>query len=259
MTKKLICLDIDGTLFNEEKQVPDSAKLAVANLQQAGHTVAFATGRAPFTFRKLQQELEVDSYVSLNGQYVVHHDDVVYKNPLHTAVLDELEHHATAGNHPLIYLGHDNWFSNTSHHPYIQKAIRSLKVEQKVMYDPAFYRVGDVYQALLFCEDGSEADYMRTFGHLEFIRWHDYSVDVIPAGGSKAAGINHLVQHLQMSPDDVYAFGDGLNDMAMLQSVKNSVAMGNAPDIVKNAAGTVTKHVNDDGLWHGLRMVGLLD
>ncbi|GAA0447510.1 Cof-type HAD-IIB family hydrolase [Lentibacillus halophilus] len=258
MEQKLILLDIDGTLFNDEKHVPESARQAVAELQQAGHIVAFATGRAPFTFKKLQQELDMNTYVSLNGQYVVYRDDVVYQRPLHMDVLDELERHADAGDHPLIYLGHDNWFSNTTHHPYIQKAIDSLKIKREMMYDPAFYRVGDVYQALLFCPHGGEADYKRAFDHLEFIRWHDYSVDVIPASASKATGIDQLVQHLQLPSDHIYAFGDGLNDMAMLQSVKNSVAMGNAPDTVKKAAGAVTRHVNDDGLWHGLRMVGLL-
>ncbi|MFD2762178.1 Cof-type HAD-IIB family hydrolase [Lentibacillus juripiscarius] len=258
MTQKLIFFDIDGTLLDDEKKLPVSTKQAIADLQLAGHMVTFATGRAPFTFGPLLDELNVDTYVSINGQYVVHDNRVIYKNPLYATDLGELESHAAAGAHPLIYLSHDNWYSNTEHHPYIQTAIDSLKIEQEVIYDPAFYKTGDVYQALLFCEDGSEAEYVRRFEQLEFIRWHDYSVDVIPAGGSKAAGIDRLLEHLQISPEAVYAFGDGLNDIEMLQSIENSVAMGNAPDVVKDSASAVTRDVNDDGIWHGLKKIGLL-
>ncbi|MFD1362353.1 HAD hydrolase family protein [Lentibacillus salinarum] len=68
-----------------------------------------------------------------------------------------------------------------------------------------------------------------------------------------------LIQRLQIPAQDIYAFGDSLNDIEMLQSVQNSVAMGNAPDIVKKAAASVTKDVNDDGIWYGLKMVGLLE
>lgn len=259
MEQKVIFLDIDGTLYNDTKQIPASAKEAIGHLQQKGHTVAFATGRAPFSFKSLQDELNIHTFVGLNGQYVAHHGDVIFKKPLETDVIEALERRAEARNHPVIYLGNENWYSNTNEHPYIQKAIASLKIDREVMYDPAYYRSGEVYQVLLFCPGGEEATYEQAFNHLQFMRWHDYSVDVIPADGSKAAGIDYLLKHLQVAPEDVYAFGDGLNDIAMLQSVKNSVAMGNAPDAVKQVAGTVTGHVNEDGLFHGMRKLGLLD
>ena len=51
MTKKLIKFDIDGTLLDHEKQLPESTKQAIKELKEAGHEVAIATGRAPYFIR----------------------------------------------------------------------------------------------------------------------------------------------------------------------------------------------------------------
>ena len=71
MTKKMIMFDIDGTLLDHDKKMPASAKEAVRSLKEAGHEVAIATGRPPYFFKELREELEIDSFVCFNGQYVV--------------------------------------------------------------------------------------------------------------------------------------------------------------------------------------------
>ncbi|SEP78071.1 hypothetical protein SAMN05216232_0864 [Virgibacillus subterraneus] len=259
MNKKLIFFDIDGTLLDHNKQLQATAKKAIAELKRKGHIVAAATGRAPFTFKPILEELDIDTHVSMNGQYVVFENEAIYKNPLSSNVLQELNNFAATKNHPIIYVNHEDWYSNTENHPLVKRAIDSLKVDQELTYNPKFHHSGEVYQALLFTPEESEQDYWEAFKQqLEFIRWHEHSIDVLPHGGSKAAGIEKLIDHLQIPADDVYAFGDGLNDIKMLQSVRNSIAMGNASDVVKESAKIVTKDVQDDGILHGLRMVGLI-
>ncbi|TMN21763.1 Cof-type HAD-IIB family hydrolase [Lentibacillus cibarius] len=258
MTQKLIFFDIDGTLLDDAKRLPESTRQAIDDLQQAGHFVAIATGRAPFAFRTLMHELNINTYVSINGQYVVHNNEAIYKNPLQPDHLAALETYAAARQHPLVHLNHHDWYANTRNHPHVKEATDSLKLDTAVKYHPEFYRDGEVYQTLLFCTEADEAEYNQTFDQFNFVRWHTYSVDVMPAGGSKATGIHKLIKQLNIPESDVYAFGDGLNDIPMLQTVQNSIAMGNAKDVVKQAAGTVTRDVHDDGIWHGLRAAGLL-
>lgn len=72
MNKKIIFFDIDGTLLDHEKKVPATTKESIQELKEAGHIVAIATGRAPYHFEELREELGIHSYVCLNGQYVVH-------------------------------------------------------------------------------------------------------------------------------------------------------------------------------------------
>ncbi len=91
-----------------------------------------------------------------------------------------------------------------------------------------------------------------------FIRWHKYSMDILPKGGSKAEGIKQMIKKLNFDLKDVYAFGDGLNDIEMIQEVGTGVVMGNASDEVKQYADFVTHDVAEEGIPYGLKKLGLL-
>ncbi|WP_379127426.1 Cof-type HAD-IIB family hydrolase [Paenibacillus sp. sgz500958] len=259
MTKRsVIFFDIDGTLLNHDKKLPDSAKQAVFKLKELGHEVAIATGRAPFMFEEIRQELDIHSYVSYNGQYVVLNGKVLHTNPLNIASLEKLTETALKHEHPIVYMDHEDMRANTPEHNYIRESISTLKISRYPGYDPLYYKGRELYQSLLFCAEGEEYRYEQEYRDFDFIRWHPFSVDIIPHGGSKAKGIQKIVEALGFAPEQQYAFGDGLNDMEMLSTVQNSVAMGNAEEKIKKAARYVTKSVEEDGILYGLQMVGLL-
>jgi hydroxymethylpyrimidine pyrophosphatase-like HAD family hydrolase len=58
--------------YNSEKKLPVKAKEAVFQARKNGHEVFIATGRAPFMIQDVLKELEIDSYICFNGQYIVH-------------------------------------------------------------------------------------------------------------------------------------------------------------------------------------------
>jgi Cof subfamily protein (haloacid dehalogenase superfamily) len=256
--KSVIFFDIDGTLLNFEKKLPLSTKKAIFKLKEQGHVVAIATGRAPFMFEELRKELDIHTYVSYNGQFVVLNGEVLYTNPLKISSLLKLTEAALDHNHPVVFMDHENMKANVPEHKYIKESIATLKINHFPAYDPQYYVGRDLYQSLLFCPEGEEKQYEQEFHDFDFIRWHPFSLDILPKGGSKAKGIEKIVEKLGFPEERQFAFGDGLNDMEMLCAVKNSVAMGNAEDKVKAAAKYVTKSVEDDGIFHGLQMVGLL-
>jgi len=258
MEKTIIFFDIDGTLLDDEKRLPASTKEAVFKLKELGHEVAIATGRAPFMFKDLREELEIDTYVCYNGQYVVLQGEPVYTNCLNKKALEALTIAAGEKNHPLIYMDADDMKMSVPEHNWITESIGTLKLENEPAHEPEYFRGRDIYQTLLFCEQDDELAYEETFKEFDFIRWHPVSVDVLPVGGSKAKGIEKLIEAMGLRIENAYAFGDGLNDMEMLRYVPNSVAMGNALPEVKKAAKYETIHVNDGGIMHGLKKVGLL-
>ncbi|MFN7250427.1 MAG: Cof-type HAD-IIB family hydrolase [Anaerobacillus sp.] len=253
----MIFFDIDGTLLNEEKELPSSTKEAIADLKKAGHQIAIATGRAPFMYKDLREELEIDTYVSFNGQYVVANGEVIYKNPLHRETLRELTNFAGTSDHSLVFMDHEDMRASNEYDPFIVESMGTLKFTHP-KHDLTYIENKEIYQTLLFCKDDAEQAYIDKFNQFQFIRWHQVSTDILPAGGSKAKGIERVINHFGLNSDQIYAFGDGLNDIEMLSFVKNSVAMGNAHDEVKKVAKHVTKHVNEDGILHGLQLVGLL-
>lgn len=256
--RSVIFFDIDGTLLNRDKKLPRSAKEAVFQLKERGHEVAIATGRAPFMFEDLREELEIDTYISYNGQYVVLNGKVVYSNPLNLASLEKLTETALLRKHPVVYMDHEDMKANVPDHRYITESITTLKIGRLPSYDPHYYKGREVYQGLLFCAEGEEKPYEEEYRDFDFIRWHPFSVDIIPGGGSKAKGVETIADKLGFPPERRYAFGDGLNDIEMLQAVPNSVAMGNAVEEVKKAAKYVTKSSDEDGIVYGLQLVGLL-
>jgi Cof subfamily protein (haloacid dehalogenase superfamily) len=253
----MIFFDIDGTLLDHNKQLPISTKQSVQALKEAGHEVAIATGRAPFLFKELREELEIDSFISFNGQYVVLKGEVIYKNPLKKDVLQSLTEFADTNNHPLVYMDHETMKANIKYHTHIEESIRTINAVHPE-HNPDYFIDREIYQTLLFCIDKQEALYQESFKDLTFIRWHQFSMDVIPFGGSKANGIERFIDKLGFTKEQIYAFGDGLNDIEMLQFAGNSVAMGNAHNLTKNAARYVTKDVSEDGISYGLELLGLL-
>ena len=253
--KKIVFFDIDGTLLDHDKTIPASTKEAIKKLKKNGIYVAIATGRAPFMFEGIREELGIESYVSYNGQYVVFEGEVIYENPLNQMELEKLYVNAKNNEHPLIFMNEKTMKATVIHHRFIELALGSLNFTHPDL-DPSFYKTNQIYQSLLFCED--EAQYKMNHPKFHFIRWHDYSVDVLPKGGSKAEGIKKMIERLGFDLSNVFAFGDGLNDLEMLKTVGTSVAMGNGVPEAKKHADYITTDVAEDGIWNGLKELQLI-
>ncbi len=254
---KIVFFDIDGTLLDHHKKLPPSTKQAISRLKDNGTFVAIATGRAPFMYEPLREELGIDSYVSFNGQYVVFENYVIYTNPLDTGRLEVLLKDSEAKGHPVVHLDHETMKANHENDEYINKSMASLKFTHPE-FQPEFYKGRDIYQSLLFCDEDEEGFYREKYPEFSFIRWHEHSMDILPDGGSKAEGIKRMIDKLGFRMEDVYAFGDGLNDIEMIKGVGTGVAMGNAVEELKRHADFVTADVADDGISKALKKLGLI-
>ncbi len=257
MTKPIVFFDIDGTILNHDKVIPESTKKAISELQNKDIHVAIATGRAPFMFKEIREELNINSFVSLNGQYAEFEGEAIHKHALHPEQLHQFTQKAKELSIPLIYLNNETMRASIDSHHHIKEAMTSIRMPHpEVQHD--FYHNREIYQVLLFCEEHQEPSLTDGFNDFNFIRWHEYSSDVLPVGGSKANGILQMVNHLGFDMQNVIAFGDGLNDLEMIEKVGTGIAMGNAVDPLKKLANHITTNVDEDGILNGLKWVGLL-
>ncbi|MFD1018005.1 Cof-type HAD-IIB family hydrolase [Thalassobacillus hwangdonensis] len=258
MHKKIAFFDIDGTLLDHDKKLSQETIDTIKQLQEKGVYCAIATGRAPFMFEPIREKLGIDSFISFNGQYVVFEGEVIYENPLEKEKLEALYKEAARTGHPMVFMNHEEMKASTDDHPFINESLGSLYFDHPDK-DEAFFEKGKIYQSLLFCEGDEIETYRADHEGFDFIRWHQYSCDVLPGGGSKAEGIKKMVEAAGLRIEDSYAFGDGLNDKEMLQEAGTGVAMGNAAPEVKALADYVTDDVAERGLVKAIHEVGLLD
>lgn len=254
---KIAFFDIDGTLLNSEKEILVSTKEAIQALQENGVYTAIATGRNPLHIEDIRKELNINSYITLNGQYVVFENQVIYHNPIQKSKIREFVEETKKKDHPLAFYHYKKIVTNTQDHPRVTESFESVKFG-KVDVEPLFFEEYPVYQIGLFCAEGEEKEYEEKFPHFDFVRWHPYAVDVLPKGASKLKGIEEMMRQKGFSHKHSYAFGDGLNDIQMLQGVGTGIAMGNAENVVKEVSDYITYSNDANGIYHALKYFKLI-
>ncbi|WP_188689428.1 Cof-type HAD-IIB family hydrolase [Pullulanibacillus camelliae] len=255
---KIVFIDIDGTLVNEDKIVSNETKAAIKQLQQSRVEVVLSTGRPPYHFSALARELGIHSYVSFNGAYVCYRGKGVKSFTMNKVYIQRLVELSSEHGHPLVFLDNEKAVCNEENHPHIIQSFNDLKLAYAPKCNPDFWRETELFQMMLYCQKHEERLYHEQMSELSLVRWHEYALDVMPAHVSKAVGIHYLLHYLDISPDAAVAIGDGLNDKEMLAYVGMGVAMGNAhPDLMEHA-NMITKDVNHDGVSFALKKLRLI-
>jgi len=257
MVKKVLIFDIDGTILDNEKNIPEGVEGAFEQARRNGHEIVIATGRAPFTAKRIFEQLKIDSYICYNGQIVQYHGKTIHKGILNKEELRKLTDYASKRKQPLVYMDMHEMVSNHPEHEHVIESISTLKIEFP-RHAEDFYLTNDIHQALIFCDPATQKEYEEAFPELSFVRWHKHSCDVLPKGMSKAVGIEILLEHLGKDKEDAIAFGDGLNDREMLQYVGTGVAMGNCVEELKSIAKFVTDEVDKNGLINAMKKLRLI-
>ncbi|QPQ32217.1 Cof-type HAD-IIB family hydrolase [Lysinibacillus sp. JNUCC 51] len=255
--KKILFFDVDGTLYNSEKILPASAKNALLEARRNGYEIAIATGRAPFMIQSLLEELDINTYVTFNGQYVVYRGEIVYTNGVEKDELSKIIAFGDARHEPVVFLDDQQMIASVGNNEMISESLNTLKYPYPKI-DSTYYMQNEVYQTLIFMEENDEHLYREAFPNVQFVRWHRYSCDILPKGGSKAAGIEKVLEKMGLTLNDAIAFGDGINDIEMLQAVGTGVAMGNGHERVKAVATHIAEHVDEDGLAKIMRQLNII-
>ena len=253
----MLFFDVDGTLYNSDKKLPDSAKAALFKARENGHEIAIATGRAPFMIEDILEELQIDTYVTFNGQYVVYKRKVVYTDQIPNETLTEVLQFGAQRNHPLVFLNEKEMIASESDYESVESSLSTLQYPYPQI-DPQYYLHTPVYQTLVFIEEQEQPVYEQQFPDVQFIRWHPLSCDMLPKGGSKANGIRKLLERIEFPVEDVITFGDGLNDIEMLSEFGYSVAMDNGHARAKEVASMITGHVDKAGLADAMKKLKLI-
>lgn len=254
---KIVFFDIDGTLIDMgRKEVSPKTLEALRRLKGRDVILCLATGRGPLTLPRFEG-VEFDVFLTFNGSYCFNRERTIFSNPLAGEDVKTILQNAASIHRPVSIATKDRLVANGRDEDlveYFSFAKRGVEVSDE-FEDAA---KGEVYQIMLGCRKADRPLLLRGTANAKIAAWWDRAVDVIPADGGKGEGIRQILSYYHLDRPAALAFGDGDNDIEMLQAVGHGVAMGNASEQLKAAADDICGGVAEDGVYHYCLAHGLL-
>lgn len=253
---KMIFFDIDGTLtHHEDGSISLSTRDAIGELLDRGIRVAAATGR-PLSMCGEIRDLGIETFITANGGYATHGDGVIFQSVLSTQTVEAVSFFAMECGHGLSFYTDSFSMNGIEERRTMPALFETLGLKD---YPPVVEKLGEeVFLMCLFAGDESMHLYHKRFPELTFRRWHPFILNVLETDVSKSIAIKKILDHYGLHPSEAMAFGDGGNDIDMLQLVGTGVAMGNAGAELKRVADFVTKPSGEDGVAFALRELGVI-
>ncbi len=226
--RKIIFLDIDGTLVDFKQNILNSTKEALKKAKEKGHYLVICTGRTypniyPFLF-----DLDFDGIIASTGANVFWQGKEIFYKALPKDSLQKVIKVLDKYNAIYIFEGKEGLYADERSYKGYKEYIEKLGSNiEEVMSDITIcekpynkkYIEGGIYNSAtvdlnkIQQEVGDEIKITgSSFGHNE-----KFSGEFTKKGVNKAFGIEYLLNYLNMDKEDVIAFGDGLNDIEMLQ------------------------------------------
>lgn len=250
---KLLFLDLDGTLLDRSKHLPEENRQAISRARAQGHKVILCSGRPLCTIKSLVSTLELDGpgcyVISYNGGqiYDTHEQKTLYKATLTqeqvTYLFEEAHkddiHVQTYDSQNLLVNERDReteFYVNTTGIscrvvPNLPEQLEELPVKVLMTDLDTKERMDALRERITPTLSGKVDCFYSSDQFLEFV----------PAGVNKGAAVQWLSRYLGVTRENTYAVGDSENDIPMIQAVGHGFAMANATEAVKAVASSVTK------------------
>lgn len=262
MSRKALFFDIDGTLYSEiDKQVPQSAVLALIKARENGHLVFINTGRTYSQTASIRREIASDGLLCGCGTQIVIGDKVLYDRVIpkeqRITIKQGLDRYnlegVLEGVESCTLKDHDsrfNWIAHLRHFFRSQGAF----AEQGYTDDEfAFSKF-----CLLADEKSDPASFFDMLTGFQVIDRGNGFYECVPDGHSKATAIDRILREYGIPKKDAWVFGDSMNDLSMFEYSDNGVLMGKHDAGLKPHATFLTKTVEEDGIAYALQTLQII-
>lgn len=260
---RVIALDMDGTVLNDQKKITERTRLAIHRALAAGKEVVFCTGRAYSEMDEYLDEFSDMHYLCLESGALIY--DHQKKKPLQMSTIDtrtlKALEQATGGRDILVQIfSEGRSLLNRRHTGQLNRFFMSAYQE---LYEHSVTAVEDVFAYIrssysnvekvnLYHTSPEEREITRkVLASLQLpliiVDSEITSLECTPPGINKAFGLQNLCRILNITMEQVIMVGDADNDCAALKAAGLSVAMGNAQPYIRDLCDIQTADNNHDG------------
>lgn len=256
MQYKLVVLDMDGTLLDNEHHVSNANKEAIDRLKREGISVVLASGRPYESIYSYVKDLGIDlPIIAANGALIKNPltSEVYYSTGLPINLAEEIVEYGQENHYPIsLYLdGEVHTFNESMVKVHWELEKLKARVIDKFEGDKDLYKI-------IYANTPQKIE--EAFKHLEnkykeklyITRSDDIYLDVMNINASKGKALRQLMDMLHISSHEVLVMGNSFNDIAMFEVAGLAIAMDNSPQEIKDAADFVTKSNNEDGVAYAL-------
>ena len=260
---KAVFIDLDGTLLRKNHTVIDAAKEVLQKLIQKNVLVVLVSARPLHGIMHIAEKtgLERCPVASLNGAYIFNNGRIIYDavigNELVTQVHQQLQKYESTP----IYYHQNEWYSETKNaHTDHEQRITSIPVTiqpfaetcsvwQNKSSGPNKILVVANAKIIEEIQSGLKQQYPN---ELTVCTSKPTFLEIMHESASKLKAVKMISEYYHISQEEIVAIGDNFNDMEMISFAGLGIAMGNAPDAVKEVANYVTDTNNNDGVAKAL-------
>lgn len=260
---KLICIDIDGTLLNDAKEVLPEVKQAVKRQHEKGRKIALVSGRMPWAVALVEKQLGMDCIKICNaGTFIIVDGVCVKEEVLSTQTMRQLYTDISKKHHvPLwVYQGYEWYITETDRFVERETDIIDYRPEVVNLYELAevWDKAGIKPNKFLIAAEEKEICEIQE----ELEGWQNRTFDVARSSGNyleifsknvdKGKAVASLCDIINIDTESVAAIGDHELDIPMIETAGIGIAMGNAIQALKEKADFVTLTNNEGGVAHAL-------
>ncbi len=263
---KAIFFDIDGTLISMKTHVfTETTIRTLKEAQENGVRLFIASGRPIVQLPLLGEAFNAfpwDGYVMFNGGYVLDSERKPFFSQCFSRedaaqIVPYLKEHQNDMICTVCEL-ESSW--ELSFNPGMYEYLKSIGQEDRMspIHDPERIYDHDIYMFCPYVPAECDEEFLSHLPGAKSVRWNPNFADIIPVNSGKPEGIKRMLDRFGFTREESMSFGDGGNDIAMLEYCGIGVAMGNAADNVKIHADYVTKDCEDEGVVYALKHFGIV-
>lgn len=248
--KKLIVVDLDGTLLNSDGVCSEVSSNYLKKLKDEGHIIVIATGRRLCSALEVTNNAYFANYVICDcgsGIYDVDKDKFIYKSTIEKDLIKKLYTLSSTDSSSFkLCTQNDLHDINSSEELSIDKINNIIDNSDDVFHITINIKdSADIYKIRTnLSAQIPELNFLVMQNSFEDRKWFD----ICNVNNSKYNSILKVAGLEKIKNDDIICFGDGLNDIDMIKKCGVGVAMGNALNDVKKVADFITTSHDEDGI-----------